>query len=498
MKYFIYCRKSTDENNRQVQSIQAQETELREYAIKEGFDVVKVFRESKTAKEPGRQVFNEMLMEIEKGKAEGLLAWHPDRLARNSVDGGKIIFMMDQGLLKDLKFPTYWVDNNAQGKFTLSLAFGQSKYYIDNLSQNVKRGIREKLRRGEWPTWAMMHGYVNDKINKTVVPDPKVFPLIQRLFDEFAQGHYSIAEMAREAHTWGLKNKKGNPLTKSVVYRILKNPFYMGVMVYKGQRYPGKHKKAVNAGKFMQVQKVIEQRAKPEHFRKNKKTFPFTGLMTCGECGCSITAELQRKHTYYRCTKKKGTCSQKYVREEDLEKQVDKILKKISVDEDIFKGMIMSLKQAQKVDHETHIHGLKFWQNEQVKIEEKKKNLLDYLLDNKVTPAVYENKLAELEFELQDAKNNLLNLESTANTWLEQQKNLAIACFQAHLAFSKGDAKDKKLILHSVGSNFTLTGGNISWDWVKPFDLMAKSDTRSAWRRGRDSNPWSPVKGSTS
>ena len=107
-----------------------------------------------TAKEPGRKIFGEMLDRICAGEAGGILAWHPDRLARNSIDGGKIIYLLDTGKLLDLKFPTFWFDTTPQGKFMLSIAFGQSKYYIDNLSENIKRGHRQKLRKGIWPGFA--------------------------------------------------------------------------------------------------------------------------------------------------------------------------------------------------------------------------------------------------------------------------------------------------------------------------------------------------------
>src|SRR3989339_1831063 len=166
-KYFLYARKSTDEPERQILSIEAQLFELKEYAKKENLCVVKEFIESKTAKQPGREIFNTMIAGIEQGEAKGILAWHPDRLARNSIDGGKIIYLVDIGKIVDLRFPTYHFDNSAQGKFMLSIAFGQSKYYVDNLSENVKRGLREKLRRGEWPGCAPL-GYYHDVGTPTV------------------------------------------------------------------------------------------------------------------------------------------------------------------------------------------------------------------------------------------------------------------------------------------------------------------------------------------
>jgi DNA invertase Pin-like site-specific DNA recombinase len=127
-KIFLYARKSTDEPERQVLSIEAQLFELREYAKKEELNIVREFVESKTTKESGREIFNEMVECIEKHEAEGILAWHPDRLARNSIDGGQIIYLVDTGKIITLKFPTFWFDPTPQGKFMLSIAFGQSKY----------------------------------------------------------------------------------------------------------------------------------------------------------------------------------------------------------------------------------------------------------------------------------------------------------------------------------------------------------------------------------
>ena len=132
-KYFIYCRKSTEEEERQILSIESQLAELREFAKQNNLFVVKEFYESKTAKEPGREVFNFMMLEIEKGNAEGILAWNPDRLARNSIDGGRVIYLVDTGKITSLKFPTFWFEATPQGKFMLSVAFGQAKYYTDNL-----------------------------------------------------------------------------------------------------------------------------------------------------------------------------------------------------------------------------------------------------------------------------------------------------------------------------------------------------------------------------
>src|SRR3989338_6873045 len=144
-KFFLYARKSTDVEDKQVLSIEAQITELRAYAKAEGLNVIEELIEKQSAKIPGR-------------------------LARNSVDGGRIIYLLDCGHLAMLKFPTFWCENTSQGKFMLNIAFGQSKYYIDSLSENVRRGLRQKVRRGEYPGPAPI-GYLNDSKIKMVVVD---------------------------------------------------------------------------------------------------------------------------------------------------------------------------------------------------------------------------------------------------------------------------------------------------------------------------------------
>src|SRR3989338_6970619 len=157
VKYFIYCRKSSEDEERQILSIEAQ---------------LKEFYESKTAKEPGREVFNAMVSEIEKGNASGILAWNPDRLARNSIDGGRIIYLVDTLKIQSLKFPTFWFEATPQGKFMLSVAFGQAKYYTDNLRENILRGIRQKIRRGELSAKAPI-GYFNEPRLRTIEPNRK-------------------------------------------------------------------------------------------------------------------------------------------------------------------------------------------------------------------------------------------------------------------------------------------------------------------------------------
>lgn len=151
LSFFLYARKSTDVEDKQALSIAAQLAELRQSAQREHLSVVAELIEKQSAKTPGRPLFNDMLARLEAGEAGGFLAWHPDRLAGNSVDGGRIIYPLDLETINSLKFPLVRFESDPQGKFLLNLMFGQSKYYVDSRSENTRRGLREKVRRGEYP-----------------------------------------------------------------------------------------------------------------------------------------------------------------------------------------------------------------------------------------------------------------------------------------------------------------------------------------------------------
>ena len=484
-KFYIYARKSTDDEDRQVLSIDSQINELREFAKKENLFIMEEFVEAKTAKEPGRPIFSFMLKQIEAGFANGILAWHPDRLARNSVDGGKIIYLVDIGKIVDLRFPTYRFDNTAQGKFMLSIAFGQSKYYVDNLSENVKRGLREKLRRGEWPGWAPL-GYINDYKNHTIIPDSEKAPFIRKIFELYATGDYSLTELLNEVHRWKFLAKGGKPVRKSSLVWMLKNPFYYGVMIFKGELFDGSHLPLISKKLFDRVQEVFEKKAKP--IKKGEIKFAFTGLIKCGECGASITAERQKGHIYYRCTKKITRCSQKFLREEALLGQINKAILKVFIDNETKDKITSRLEELARGESKASFSLSCQAQDKLKELDERIERLIDLYIAKDISQEEYRQKKAKLLNKKKELQEKLGEIEKLSGGWLEPAKDFVTTCNNAGSVAWQGNLAAKRNFLNLSGSNFNLFDRTLIFKRGYPYELVAETDPKKDWLGRLDSN----------
>ena len=482
-KFFLYARKSTDTEERQVRSIDDQIAELEELAKKENIEIVKTFIEKQTAKEPGRPIFNEMLSRIEKNEAEGILAWHPDRLARNSVDGGKIIWLLDIEKLKELKFPTFWFENTPQGKFMLQIAFGQSKYYIDNLSENIKRGIRQKLKNGLWPQMAPL-GYLNDRNIKSIVVDKNKARLIKKSFELYSTGNYSLRRLCETINNLGLLGRKQKTLGIANYQYFLKNPFYCGLIRYNGELYEGKHEPIIAKKLFDKVQEVMESKSKPN--KKKLKYFVFRGFIRCGECGCLITAETQKGHNYYHCTKRKIRCSQKYVREENLTEQINGYIQKVSLPDDWVKNIIAELeKEKSEIAQSSNF----FAQNIKEKImmiDEKLERLMTGYLENAILLEEYQRNKNKLVEEKQVLKDKLSSFEQKRDNWFEPAIKFVNESKSAKILAKSRNLEEKKDFLKKLGSNFQILNQKLVFDFKNPFKILADAEPRR--RRGEAKN----------
>jgi DNA invertase Pin-like site-specific DNA recombinase len=274
IQYYIYARKSSEAEDRQALSIESQNRELMELARKSNLKVVEKRNEAKSAKAPGREIFNKTLDDIEKEKAQGLIVWHPDRLSRNSVDTGRLIYLFDLGKLQEVVTPTQVFKNTPNDKFLLNLLCSQAKLDNDNKSVNVKRGLRAKCELGIYPCPAPT-GYLNDKYaekgNKKLIPDPDRFNLVQKMFSLVLSQKLTPIQVLRIANEeWHLRMKNGRKMARNTIYHILSNPVYAGVFEYplgSGKWYRGIHKPMLTPEEFDMVQAILG--VKGNHAQKN-------------------------------------------------------------------------------------------------------------------------------------------------------------------------------------------------------------------------------------
>jgi len=490
IRYVIYARKSSESEDRQALSIQSQIIEMKEIAKREKLKIVRIFQESKSAKEPGRPVFNEMVQMFQKGKAEGILCWKLDRIARNPIDAGSIQWLLQKETIKRIK--THEREYNPEDNVVMaSIELSMANQYIRDLSRNVKRGLAEKVRRGEYPC-SPPTGYMRDPKTRKLVLDPATWGVVKNTFFLYATNQYSVEKIADKFFAEGLRSAKGKKVHHSTIHNILKNPIYYGWFKWKEQIHKGIHPPIVSKNLFDKVQAILEPKKHTK--RDNKRDFLFRHFLTCGECGLKITAETKKGHNYYHCTKARGLekCAQKYIREEDLLCEICRKLDHFSFDGEVVDVAIEAAKE----------NGKKQWSEYQA-IEKKNKllleknraqqnSLVEKFIDNHIPEDIYNRKLAEyrneeatLEGKLEDAKENYRNV-------FEKIEQLAKFVKSMLKIFKEGTDNDKKDVLSLVSSNIVIEDKKITdFKLAMPFSWLMQDieNIKSPGRENRATEP---------
>ena len=348
IRYCLYSRKSSEDDERQALSIESQVKEALELAERDGLNVVEVRRESHSAKSSGsRPEFNRLIGDIREKKFDGILTWAADRISRNAGDLGTVIDLMDQGLLREILTHGTKFTNSPSDKFMLMMMCGQAKLENDNKGVNVKRGFRAKIEMGFRPNMSPL-GYLHDKYAEKgtckIFMDPVRGPIIKEVFHKVAYEGWT----GRSVKRWlddevKLTTRKGKQVTLSMIYRMMDNSFYTGRYEFprgSGKWFDGKHEPLITKEVYDQVQQVMKcaPRALP-----GTHEFAFTRIFKCGACGSGISADQKvkrlkdgstKRYVYYGCMKRWMTgCKQPYIREEELLNQLYKMIDKVDIDE---------------------------------------------------------------------------------------------------------------------------------------------------------------------
>ena len=521
--YFIYCRKSSEAEDRQVLSLESQTRELEQVAAKLNLPVAEILMESKSAKDPGRPVFNQMMQRLYRGEAAGIICWKLDRLARNPVDGGSIIWAIKQHGIKVMT-PAQSYAREDDNIILMYIEFGMAQKYVDDLSKNVKRGLKTKIENGWYPGVAPV-GYLNhtDKMTgqNTLITDPERFALLWRMWDLMLTGLYTPPQILEIAHQeWGFRTrptrkKGGNPLCRSAIYKIFNKPFYYGWFEYpkkSGQWYQGKHEPMITEAEFDQVQALLGRHGNPR--AQSHHEFAFTGIIRCGDCNRAVTAEEKHqvlcghckfkfayrkksacprcttqmakmaqpkflKYTYYHCSRSgRPVCAQKYVSDQELEKQIKESLARICISEPFKEWAIQYLHELHAKETASQVE---IKQSQQKAYQECVQEM-DMLVRLKTASSNADgSRLSDEEYgqrrvELLKTKRKLEGRLNDAGQQAEQSLKLSEQTFEFACAvqerFTQGDPQTKKAILTTMGSNLTLKDKKLLIEARKPFFIL--------------------------
>jgi site-specific DNA recombinase len=517
----MYIRKSSESEERQALSIPAQERELLALAERRGYTVVgSPISEAKSAKRPGRAGFAELLERLERGEADGILCWHLDRLARNPLDGGQIMWALGQKTIRVIAAPDREYEGTPDDKMLMSIIFGMATKYSDDLAKNVIRGTREALQRGMWPGKGK-YGYLRDPETNFMLPDPERWDAVRQLWQWRLDG-VSAQEIHRRAvhelkltrpqsrrrrsplaaasvhendaqigGDWrSLPRPGGGPIARTSVYHLLSDPFYAGMMVYSGETYTGKHKPLVTMAEFEQVRALsgLKQPATP-----GLLPFAYRGLIKCGACGGQVTAERHTnrygsKYAYYHCAHKRPGatyCSERSIPEAEIDRQVADVLCEMKLPAEFFDALLKEV--------EEQLGGWRAMRDQQAAMAEadltamdsKLERLRALLIDSVITAEDYATDRAKLVLARHALAQRIAAGPEPAAV-LEPLRS-AISCLnEAANRFSSISATKKHAVVRELCSNLTLKGKTLLIQAKEPLLLLSGINEDSPWWAVRD------------
>ncbi len=476
----IYARVSSKDQEKEGFSIPAQLKLLREYAVKNGIKILREFVDVETAKTAGRKQFGEMVRFFQQHpECRMVVVEKTDRLYRNFHD---CVTLEDLGVEIHLPKEGQVIskESKSQAKLVHGIQLVIARNYIENLREEVKKGMREKASQGIYPSRPPL-GYTNNKLNHTIEIDSENAVIAKRIFELYASGNYSLAALRNT-----IRAEIGKAFQKGYLHKLLKNTFYSGFFTWDGQQYKGTHELIISPALFSQVQAVLHGHNRPKY---RKHDFPFVGLLSCAHDNCMVTAEIKKKkYVYYHCTGYKGKCALPYMREEELGQRLGKVLQDIYIPDDVLAQI-----QDALTKYEKNSQGEKKAQMERLQQRlSSVRHRIDqaYLdkLDGKIAEDFWQRKTTEWQLEEQQILMAMQGLqEANPDQLLTAKRTLELANKAYFLYVTQNPAEQAKL-LKMVLSNCKTDGVSLYPTYRKPFDVIFERAKSKEWRARRDSN----------
>ena len=486
----IYARVSSKEQEKEGFSIPAQLKLLKEYAAVNGFAVAHEYIDVETAKQTGRAAFGEMVAYLKAHPSvRVMLVEKTDRLYRNLKD-----WVTVDELDVDMHFPKEGVvlsrESRSSEKFMHGIKVLMAKNYIDNLSEEARKGMQEKAEQGIWPTVAPL-GYrnvVGSDGKKIIQPDPDSAPLIAGLFEWYATGTLSLKDTAQKARAAGLVYRKsGAPVPVSTVHSALRNRLYMGEFEWNGRLHLGKHQPLITRELWERVQGVLDGR----HAKKQRRMthdFAFSGLIACAKCGCAVVGEIKKqRYVYYHCTgyadKCQGnpaSCRRSYVREELLEQQFTKLLGQLKFDDEVLEWVRDALHASHADERREHEEAIKRHQAEYKRLQDRINAMYVDKLDGVVDTAFFETMSNQWREEQNRCQREIDRHQSADKSYMEEGVQLLELARDAQRLFACQQPRQKRRLLNFLLSNCSWEDGEVVATFRQPFDLLAETTAITA------------------
>ncbi len=485
-KYLVYTRKSSEQEDKQVTSIEDQLKETRKLSA--GLNVQSEIKEERSAKTLGRPLFAGMIEQIKKGKIQGIVTWKINRLARNPIDGGEIIWLLQKGTLKHIKTTDgdYYPDSDMM---LLYIHFGMAHQFSLNLSKDVKRGLLSKAEKGHRPSLTPL-GYLNSKSlikgQETVLNDDARHFLVKKVFQSMLTGQYNVHQILKFANEeLRLVTRKGQKMSKSNMYGLLSNPFYYGRYEYpkgSGNWHQGKYEPIITKQQFDKIQYLL---GRAGGSRPHDHIFAYTGLMKCGECGARITCEQKWKHQkngnvhsyiYYHCTGRVNpNCTQKSIEEKTLEKQIEHFLSSIEITPEFHTWAIEEIKAQHEAEKKDRNKILYTQQRDYDLCVASLDSLTDMRINKEIDAEDFARRKSVLEHEKSSLKSLLDGVDKRIDDWLQSVEQTLTFAEKARVEFGKGNLYKRKQILTALGHNHILKDKILVIETEKPLQLIPEA-----------------------
>lgn len=498
-KCLVYTRVSTDEQVKEGLSLDVQKKLCSKWAKDHGYQAVGIYTdEGKSATTTkGRHGLEDLIINCQKEHIDAVVVLDTDRLARNPFDHYFIKNQLKKVGTEIKSVSQPMIDESPEGNLVDGIMANVNAFQSQLTGRKVKKSLEKKCQDGWWPGWAPL-GYQNfnrgteDKPERIVVIEPDRAPLITLMFKLYSTGSYSVDKLCDLLYQKGLRSKNNKKVARSIIYRILHDPFYIGQFKRNGDIYKGNHPSLTTPAIFKTCQR-ISQLHNQNACRRRKYRWLLNGFAYCATCGSRMYAEFhhRKKIAYYHCNKRKG-CKEPYAEMNDLEKKVELEFKRLQFSKEFTQRIVAKAKELVKKSRANVEQDKQSLRNALIQLENKRNLLEDALLDQTINKEVFKRKHLELEMQIRTIQEQVNDIETDSRIDIDVVSEIMNMASNIYETYKQSNFDAKRLYLGIFFETFKIGGRKIIE--AKPTPLFASlieaqyCRVSSNWLRGLDSD----------